>query len=165
MKSEEPPFNQGLSASRHYFESTSGVQGGESPHRMYLINPNYMDQTIPPAVGDWLKLAYESIENPTHPTVNLQRPIFVKATNLIAADTITATERAAIMDEHEWQEKLQQNAQKERSEGIELGNEQGRKAVARSMLAKSMSVELITELTGLEVAEVTALQHGEDSVA
>ena len=168
MKSEEAPFNQGLSASRHYFESTSGVQGGESPHRMYLINPNYIDQTIPPAVGDWLKLAYESIQNPTNPTVNLQRPILVKATSLIASDTITATERAAIMDEHEWQEKLQQNAQKERSEGIEqgieqgieLGDERGRKAVARSMLAKSMSVELITELTGLDEAEVTALQPG-----
>ena len=163
MKSEEAPFNQGLSVSRHYFESTSGVKGGESPHRMYLINPNYIDQTIPADVGDWLKLAYESIENPTHPTVNLQRSIFVKATNLIASDTITATERAAIMDEREWQEKLQQNAQKERSEGIEqgieLGDERGRKAVARSMLREGLDVAAVIRMSGLSEAEVLRLQN------
>lgn len=154
LKSEEPPYNQGLSFSRHFFESTSGVTGGESPHRMYLINPNYIDKTIPAAMADWLKLAHESIENPTNPAVNLQRPIFVKATDLIAADTITAAERAAIMDEREWQEK----AQKERNEGIEIGNEQGRKGVARSMLQEGMAVTIIARLTGLHEAEVIALQ-------
>ena len=66
---------------------------------------------------------------------------------------------AFIMDEREWQEKLQQNAQKERNEGIALGAERERKLVARSMLAKGMSVELIAELTGLNEAEVTALQN------
>ena len=163
MKSEEAPFNQGLSVSHHYFKSTSGVTGGESPHRMYLINPNYIDQTIPPAIGDWLKLAYESIENPTHPTVNLQRPIFVKATNLIASDTITATERAAIIDEREWQEKLQQKRSEGIEQGIELGDERGRKAVARSMLAKNMPSELISELTRLNEAEIMALQAQSNS--
>lgn len=158
MKSEEAPFNQGLSVSRHYFESTRGVKGGESPHRMYLINPNYIDQTIPAATADWLKLAYESIKNPTHPTVNLQRPIFVKATNLIASDMITPMERAAIMNEHEWQEKLQQNAQKERDEGIEIGNEQGRKAVARSMLGEGIELATVIRLTGLSEDEVVGLQ-------
>ena len=152
MKSEEAPFNQGLSVSRHYFESTSGVKGGKSPHRMYLINPNYIDQTIPPDVGDWLKLAYESIENPTHPTVNLQRPIFVKATNLIASDTITAAERAAIMDEHEWQDKLQQK----RDEGVE----QGRKTVARSMLQEGVDLAAVIRMSGLSEAEVLRLQNG-----
>jgi len=112
MNSEEPPFNQGLSVSRHYFEATSGVTGGESPHRMYLINPKHIDQTIPSAVADWLKLADESIKHPTHPTVNLQRSIFVKDTNLIAADTITAAERVAIMDEREWQAKLHKKSER-----------------------------------------------------
>lgn len=160
MQSEEAPFNQGLSVSRHYFESTRGVKAGESPHRMYLINPNYMDQTIPGPISDWLKLASESIKNPMHPTVNLQRPILVKATGLIAADMITAAERAAIIDEHEWQEKLLQSTEKGRSEGIEIGDERGRKAVARSMLAKGMAVDLIAEVTGLNQAKVAGLQNG-----
>ncbi|MFN8488172.1 MAG: hypothetical protein U0350_11305 [Caldilineaceae bacterium] len=42
----------------------------------------------------------------------------MKATNLIVADTITAVERAALIDEREWPEK----AQKERAEGIEIGD-------------------------------------------
>lgn len=156
LKSEEPPYNQGLSFSRHYFESTSGVTGGESPHRMYLINPNYIDQTIPPAVADWLKLAHESIENPTNPAVNLQRPIFAKATRLIAADTITPAERAAIMDEREWQEK----AQKERNEGIEQGRKVGYAEIVRSMTAKGLTIEQISDLTGLSESEVLQLQSG-----
>ncbi len=45
---------------------------------MYLVNLNYIDQTIPSDVRDRLKLAYESIENPTHPTVNLQAPSLSK---------------------------------------------------------------------------------------
>jgi len=150
MKSEEAPFNQGLSVSRHYFESTSGVTGGESPHRMYLINPNYIDKTIAPAIADWLTLAYESIKNPTHPTVNLERPIFVKATNLIAADTITASERAAIIDEREWQDRLQQNGEKERkARSIEI---------AHSMLIEGTDVAFIIRMTGLNETEVLALQ-------
>ena len=155
MKSEEPPFNQGLSVSRNYFESTSGVKGGESPHHMYLINPNYIDQTIPPAVADWLKLAYESIQNPAHPTVNLQRPIFVKATTLIAADTITATERAAIMDEREWQEKAQQ----ERNEGLTMGRQTERAEIVRSMLVKGLTIDQISEFTGLHQADVLMIQR------
>jgi predicted transposase/invertase (TIGR01784 family) len=156
MKSEEPPFNQGLSMSRNYFESTRGVKGAESPHRMYLINPNYIDKSIPQDVADWLNLAYESIENPNHPTVNLQRPILVKAADLIAADMITATERAAIMDEREWQEK----AQKERNEGLEIGRQTERIEIARSMLTEGMDIALIMRLTGLDVAEIKNLQKG-----
>lgn len=162
MKSEDPPFNQGLSFSRHYFESTGGVTGGESAHRMYLINPNYIDQTIPAAVADWLTLAYQSIKNPNHPAVNLQRAILVKATNLIAADTITAAERAAIMDERDWQAKLQQNRQQGIEEGVELGIElgdaRGRKAVARSMLTEGINMATIARLTGLSEAELLQLQ-------
>ncbi|MFN8495906.1 MAG: hypothetical protein U0350_50410 [Caldilineaceae bacterium] len=154
MTSEEPPYNQGLSVSRHYFESTSGVKGGESSHRMYLINPNYIDQTIPAATADWLKLAYESIKNPTHPTVNLARPIFVRATELIAADTITATERAAIMDEREWQEKVQ----KERKESFEEGRKEGYTEIVRSMLAKGLTVDQISVFMGLSKPDVLRLQ-------
>lgn len=150
MQSETPPFNQGLSVSRHYFESTSGITGGESPHRMYLINPNYIDPTITPMLADWLKLASESIKNPTHPTVNLQRPILVKATKLIAADMITPAERSAIMDEHEWQEHLQQSEEKgSKARSIEI---------ARSMLAERMEIATIVRLTRLSETEVLALQ-------
>lgn len=159
MQSEETPYNQGVSVSRQYFESTSGVKSSESPHRIYLINPRYIDKTIPAAVADWLTLAYESIKNPTHPTINLQRPIFVKASSLIAADTITAAERAAIIDEHEWEEKLQQSANKGRDEGIEIGRHAERTEIARSMVVAGLTLAVITQITGLSEAEVAALQN------
>ena len=70
----------------------------------------------------------------------------VKATNLIAADTITASERAAIMDEREWQDRIE----KERNaRSIEI---------ARSMVTEGMDVAFIIRMTGLSETEVLALQ-------
>lgn len=82
--------------------------------------------------------------------------IITKATRLIAADTITPAERAAIIDEREWQEK----AQKERNEGIEQGCKVGYAEIVRSMTAKGLTVEQISDLTGLTTSEVSQLQSG-----
>lgn len=110
----------------------------------------------PPDVADWLHLAAESIYNSDHPHLNLSRPIFQKATHLIEDDNITPEERAAIMDENDYEQSRQLRYQ----EGIKEGIVQERIAIARAMLEQGADCAFICKVTGLSEDDLDALQTG-----
>ena len=58
------------------------------------------------------------------------------------------------------EEGLEKGREEGREEGIEIGIDKGKLMVAKNMLRKGMSNELISEMTGLDIDEVAKLQKG-----
>lgn len=52
------------------------------PHKLIFLNPNHPKKSTPPAIRDWMQLIYESIKNPSDPSINLSNPSIKKAANL-----------------------------------------------------------------------------------
>ena len=148
-KASEPPFNQGVSRSHFQFESTNGTRSAEYPHRIYIVNPNYLDQSVPPPLSDWLKLVYESIKNPDDPEVNRERGIMEKALSLIAEEKITPTERAKIMDEKDYM----RVRQRDKNEGAETE----RNRLALEMLARGIDAAMVADICKMSEKEVQDL--------
>ncbi|NJN67511.1 MAG: hypothetical protein HC884_12765 [Chloroflexaceae bacterium] len=130
------------------------------PHRLYFLNPFYVNEHTR-GVADWLRLAAESITNPQHPTLNLDRPILERATQLIMEDGITPQERAQMFEETGYENHLQRRYTEGKKEGmqagIQVGKKEGIRDVARAMLAQGMKPPLIAQVTGLTPDEVAEL--------
>jgi len=122
------------------------------PHRLYFLNPFSVNEHTPTGVADWLRLAAESITNPQHPTLNLERPILERATQLIMEDGITPQERAQMFEETGYENHLQQRYAE--------GQQQKAQEIARAMLAQGMEPSLIAQVTGLTPGEVAELGRG-----
>jgi hypothetical protein len=141
-----------------------GEQLNLYPHRLYFLNPFYVNEHTPAGVADWLRLAAESITNPQHPTLNLERPILERATQLIMEDGITPQERAQMFEETGYENHLQQRyaeGQKAGMQaGLETGQQQKAQEIARAMLAQGMAPTLIAQVTGLPPDEVAELGRG-----
>jgi hypothetical protein len=95
------------------------------PHRLYFLNPFYVNEHTPPGVADWLKLAVESITNPHDPDINRERPIFERATQLIIEDGITPQERREMLEETGYENHLQLRYEEGQKAGLEKGLQQG----------------------------------------
>ncbi|MEM7532068.1 MAG: PD-(D/E)XK nuclease family transposase [Chloroflexota bacterium] len=111
------------------------------PHKLFFLNPHYVDEKTPKGVADWMNLVVESLKHPTNPGLNYDRDIFHKAMELIAEDGLNPTERAEILDENAYEDTLQsshraghaaghaegleQGLEKGREEGLEKGREEG----------------------------------------
>ncbi|NJN68487.1 MAG: hypothetical protein HC884_18145, partial [Chloroflexaceae bacterium] len=130
------------------------------PHRLYFLNPFYVNEHTPAGVADWLRLAAESITNPQHPTLNLERPILERATQLIMEDGITPQERAQMFEETGYENHLQLRYAEGRKAGLETGQRQKAQEIARAMLAQGMELPLIAQVTGLPPDEVADLARG-----
>jgi len=121
------------------------------PHKLFFLNPFYLNEQTPKGLKDWMELVTESITHPQNPNINLSRPIIQKAAKLIDDDGLTPQERISIMDERDY-ENLRQREQEEGlfAEKIET---------ARKMLSKGYDLAEIAELTGLSSDELSALSQ------
>ncbi len=79
--------------------------------------------------------------------------------SMIAEDGLTPRERAAIIDEREYEEKRRQDWEDALQKGMEQGEKHNALNTARKMLAKGYAPHEITELTGLTSADITDLQQ------
>lgn len=152
-RSSDPIFRKGLITTSYDSVASDGEKLPIFPHRMYFINPAYLDSSIPSALSDWLQLATESINNPSHPHINLSRAVLQKATDLIADDTLTPVERSQIMDENDFERSREKRYQDGRVEGRQQRDEE----IAHSMIQKGLDLSLIAEITGLSISEIAAL--------
>jgi hypothetical protein len=109
------------------------------PHKLFLLNPNYINDQTPPGLRDWLELVRESIKHPSAPQINTARPIIHKATRLIEGDELTPQEFAIFKEEEGVTNKI--------------------KEIARSMLAKGFDIAVVSEITGLSLEEVEAIKQ------
>ena len=119
------------------------------PHRLFFLNPFYLNDKTPQGLKDWMTLVVESVNNPSSPNINLQRPIIQKAAKLIDDDGLTPQERVSILDERDYNNMLR----KERADAFQ----QGKLEIARNLLAKELDLTFIAETTGLSIAELESL--------
>ena len=59
-----------------------------------------------------------------------------------------------------YEEGMEDGMEKGMEKGIEKGREKGREDIARNALAKSIPVELIHDITGLDIETIKTLQAG-----
>jgi predicted transposase/invertase (TIGR01784 family) len=64
----------------------------------------------------------------------------------------------AVRFEEGWEGGMEKGMEKGREEGLEKGREEDRKDVARNALVKGLSLDLIHEITGLDIDTITNLQ-------
>ena len=131
----------------------STTEQGESmtlyPHQLFFLNPFYLNDKTPQGLKDWMDLVVESVNNPLHPKINLNRPIIQKAVKLIDDDGLTSQERMAIIDERDYNNMRR----KEWEEGLKTGQIK----IARNLLAKGLELTFIAETTGLSIDELESL--------
>jgi predicted transposase/invertase (TIGR01784 family) len=119
------------------------------PHQMFFLNPFYLSDKTPQGLKDWMTLVVESVNNPTHPKINLNRPIMQKAAKLIDDDGLTPQERMAIIDERDYN-----NMRRKEWEEGRIAEKQN---IARNLLIEGVELTLIAKTTGLSIAEIEAL--------
>lgn len=143
----------------------SVAESGESlqiyPHKLYFINPYYLNDKTPAALIDWLQLVVESIVNPKEPKLNPQNKIINKATHLIADDGLTPQEMAMLLEENDYEENLRLNHKEGKAEGLKEGLQEGERKkqqeIARAMQREGVDLVLIAKVTGLTLEEIKSL--------
>jgi len=123
------------------------------PHQMFFLNPFYWSDKTPQGLKDWMTLVTESVNNPTHPQINLNRPIIQKAARLIDDDGLTPQERVSILDENDFNNMRR----KEWEDGLQVGRIAEKQEIARNLLVKGLELAFIAETTGLSITEIKAL--------
>ncbi|OAD19665.1 hypothetical protein THIOM_004688 [Candidatus Thiomargarita nelsonii] len=152
-KVREKQYQRSLMTTRQVTETEQGESTILYPHQLFFLNPFYLNDKTPQGLEDWMTLVVESINNPTHPNINLNRQIMQKAAKLIDDDGLTPQERMAIIDERDYNNMRR----KEWEDGLQIGRIAEKQKIARSLLAKGLDHAFIAETTGLSIDELESL--------
>jgi predicted transposase/invertase (TIGR01784 family) len=148
-KIREKHYQRSLITTRQVSETEKGENLGLYPHKLFFLNPFYLNEQTPKGLKDWMELVTESITHPQNPNINLSRPIIQKAAKLIDDDGLTAQERLSIMDERDY-DNLRRREQEE-------GRFAEKRETARKMLADGLEPVIIMKYTGLSPEELATL--------
>ncbi len=133
---------------------SSVTESGEElhlyPHKLYFLNPYYLNEKTPAGLVDWFQLVVESIVNPKTPQINRHNKFIDKAAHVIAEDGFTPQEMVVLLEETGYEENLRLN----REEGWLNGWKEGQIEIARTMRRKGLDIALIAEVTGLSLEEL-----------
>jgi predicted transposase/invertase (TIGR01784 family) len=118
-------------------------------HKLIFLNHCYKNGNTPANYRDWLDLIYESIHNPGNYKVNLDNQGIKRAVELIEYDRLSP-------------EKLHQmKVDAQRKVVRQMDRDEGAKAktieMAKKSLEKGLSIDLVSELTGLSKKEIENL--------
>jgi len=152
-KIRETSYRRSLITTSQLSETEKGESLALYPHKLFFLNPFYLNEQTPKGLKDWMKLVTESINNPSAPHINLSRPIIQKAAKLIDEDGLTPQERVSIMDEKDF-DNLRE---RERKEDVQKGERNKALEIARNMLAKGIEPAIVAETTGLSSADLATL--------
>ncbi|RKZ53576.1 MAG: hypothetical protein DRR16_07965 [Candidatus Parabeggiatoa sp. nov. 3] len=147
-------YQRSLISTRQLTETEKGETLALSPHKLFFLNPFYLNEQTPKGLKDWMELVTESINNPATPNINLNRPIIQKAAQLIDDDGLTPQERVSIMDEKDF-DNLRL---RERKEDMEKGERNKALEIARNLLAQGIEPMIVAETTGLSLDDLATYQ-------
>jgi len=131
------------------------------PHRLVFLNPRFLNEKTPESIKVWLELIADSMDEQLDET-RYTYPTLKKVIDEIKSDNITPQELKVIKDEAAW-EQTKRNAfeeghekglQEGRQEGLDEGRRQEKKGIVISMLQKGIELNLIAEITGLELEDI-----------
>lgn len=94
-------------------------------HKMVILNTSNVDKNTPEAIGDWLDLIIQSMQNPEHPRLNTHKPAIMRAAQLAEADNISPEQLAEAKE------------QEQRKEAVAVIEYITRKAVAAEAAAEA----------------------------
>jgi hypothetical protein len=175
-RTRDPEYQCDLITTAFCSRSRAGRSIGIYPHKLYFLNPNYVEADTPPGLADWMKLITESIRNPEHPAINYDREIIRRAGEL-AEDNLTPQEMKVLFEETGYEDNVRLQKEEGRQEGLEHGRQEGEQKglergrqegeqkgrqegerqksleIARTMLARGLDPTLVAELTGLAPAD------------
>jgi len=142
-----------------------GERLGVYPHRLIFLNPNLLNEKTPESVKEWLELIADSLDEQVDET-KYSHPALQTVISEIKSDSITPQELKVIKDEAAWertkQDAFEEGQAKGQQEGWQEGRQEGRKKreeeIALSMLKKGVDIALISEVTGLKLEEIEALE-------
>lgn len=154
----DPLYQKALITTIHESKASDGTVLNLYPHKLIFINPFHPDKSVPAPVMDWLQLASESVKNPDNPQLNLDRPIFSRASHLIEEQQITPTERAEIMDESEWERNLKNTHEAGRQDGLSEGRLAEKQENARKMLAKGLDPAFVASIVELPLDDLIGVE-------
>jgi hypothetical protein len=122
-------------------------------HQLIFLCPGYRHENTPPSYADWLDLVSESIKNPDNPNLNLQNEAIKKVAELIDEDNLTANEKGAAKIAAAQQETCKLYERMAKDEGIMAAKLE----TAQKMKAKGFDVDIIAEMTELDVETVNQI--------
>ncbi|RKZ42144.1 MAG: hypothetical protein DRQ49_02845 [Gammaproteobacteria bacterium] len=123
-------------------------------HQLIFLNPNFKSDDTPHNLKDWFDLIKESIDNPEHPKVNLKNRVIKKVVKLIEDDNLTPEERRAAKIAVATEKTRLLVERKAEARGEKIANLK----TAQKMIAEGFEVEMISEMTGLDVDTLNQLE-------
>jgi len=117
---------------------------GEIPHKVIYLCPKYVNQNTPEPYRTWLLAINDTLDEKVEES-HYSLPEIQKIFSHIEKHGISPEERAKMFDEYA-QELLHEEKKLE-----------GKLEVVQTMLQKGMALDLISEVTGLPIAEIEQL--------
>jgi predicted transposase/invertase (TIGR01784 family) len=148
-KTNDPLHQHSLITTSFHSVTEAGETLKLYPHKLFFLNPNYVNDQTPVGLADWLTLVAESIYHPNQPHINASRSVLGKATQLIEDTNLTPEDLRLAIDDEEAERQLQHVRAEGRSEQSKL--------IARNLLRMGLSVEQAARATGLSEDDVRAL--------
>jgi len=141
----EKKYQRSLITTSQLSETEKGESLALYPHKLFFLNPFYPSDQTPKGLKDWMELVTESINNPDNPDLNWSRSIIKKAAKLIDEDGLTPQDRVSIMDERDYENRLQKERQERERE------------IAANMLAEGIDSAIVAKVTGISPDELASL--------
>ena len=119
-------------------------------HKLIFLNHNYIQDNTPQGYKDWLNLVRESTKNPKNPIINLTNQGVRKVAELIDYEKLSP---------EELRESKNRNAAESAKDAYRLAAEyESKSEIAKNMLKRGTSVEIISEDTGLTLQQIQELK-------
>ena len=124
---------------------------GEISHKVFYICPKYASDETPPAYREWMRAIDDTLDGEVEES-QYHRPEVRKIFDYIETSQISPEDWARMKDEYNQEEKLLEEHNKGKEEGI--------KETVRNLLKKGyLTVEQISDATGLTVDEIKGLEE------
>ena len=121
----------------------------EIPHKIYYVCPKYVGEQTPAPYREWLEAINDTLDEEVDET-HYHREEIRKLFDAIQQDRISPEERARMIDEYH-QDELQQSR-----------FDEGKLFVAKGLLKKGISLDIIAETTGIPTEELALLQNNKE---
>ncbi len=133
-------------------KNLKGEPLGEIEHKVIYLCPKYVNQETPEAYREWLEAIDDTLDeevDETHYHSSAIQGIF----NAIEKDEVTPEERALMFEEYNrgvYESTVKQEGRKE-------GKLLEKQAIAKTMLAEGLAIEMIVKVTGLSLDDINQI--------
>lgn len=128
------------------------------PHQLIFLVPRLVNDETPEGIKAWLELIADSLDDELDET-RYDSPIFQRVIDAIEWDNISPEELRKVKDEAVWDDTLEEEHERGRTEGREEGLQQGKAQVALSLLREGVDIDLIARTTGLNREDIEQLRQ------